>query len=153
MKNYKHLLIIIFSLFSLGALAQANKKTLNYQAVILDPKAIDIPGASITGQPLNKGNVCLRFSLLNAQGGLDYEETQQVTTDEYGLVSVNIGVGTQGSSNSIYKSFDSVLWNSSVKSLKVSVSYDGCSSFKQVSTKVLIIPLMPFMQKRWIIRM
>ena len=111
MKSYKHLLIIILSLFSLGALAQANKKTLNYQAVILDPKAIDIPGASITGQPLNKGNVCLRFSLLNAQGGLDYEETQQVTTDEYGLVSVAIGAGAQAqasNSTSIYKSFDSV---------------------------------------------
>jgi len=135
MKFYKHLLIIVLSLFSFGALAQANKKTLNYQAVILDPKAIDIPGASIVGQPLNKGNVCLRFSLLNAQGGLDYEETQQVTTDEYGLVNVAIGNGTQGSNNSIYKSFESVAWNSSVKSLKVSVSYDGCNSFKQVSSQ------------------
>ena len=136
MKSYTHLLFITISFLSLSTLAQTSKKTLNYQAVILDPKAIDIPGASITGQPLNKGNVCLRFSLLNATGGLDYEETQQVTTDEFGLVSVNIGVGTQGSSNSIYKSFESVVWNSSVKSLKVSVSYDGCSSFKQVSTQV-----------------
>ena len=138
MKYYKHLLIIIFSLFSLGAIAQGNRKTLNYQAVILDPKAIDIPGASITGQPLNKGNVCLRFSLLNAQGGLDYEETQQVTTDEYGLVSVAIGAGAQAqasNSTSVYKSFESIVWNASVKSLKVSVSYDGCSSFKQVSTQ------------------
>jgi hypothetical protein len=124
----------------LSTYAQTSKKTLNYQAVILDPKAIDIPGASITGQPLNKGNVCLRFSLLNAQGGLDYEETQQVTTDEYGLVSVAIGAGAQAqasNSTSIYKSFDSVMWNSSVKSLKVSVSYDGCSSFKQVSSQAL----------------
>jgi hypothetical protein len=124
----------------LSTFAQTSKKTLNYQAVILDPKAIDIPGASIVGQPLNNGNVCLRFSLLNAQGGLDYEEIQQVTTDEYGLVNVAIGAGAQaqaGNSTSIYKSFDSVVWNSSVKSLKVSVSYDGCSSFKQVSSQAL----------------
>ncbi len=135
----KQLLIILFGLLGLSTFAQTNKKTLNYQAVILDPKAIDIPGASITGQPLNKGNVCLRFSLLNTQGGLDYEETQQVTTDEYGLVNVSIGTGTQASSNStsIYKSFDSVVWISSVKSLKVSVSFDGCSSFKQVSSQAL----------------
>ena len=140
MKYYKHLLFITISLLSLSTFAQTSKKTLNYQAVILDPKAIDIPGASITGQPLNKGNVCLRFSLLNAQGGLDYEETQQVTTDEYGLVNVAIGAGAQAqasNSTSIYKSFDSVLWNSSVKSLKVSVSYDGCNSFKQVSSQAL----------------
>ena len=138
MKSYKHLLTLFLTLSCLASLlGQTNKKTLNYQAVILDPKAIDIPGASIVGQPLNKGSVCLRFSLLNAQGGLDYEETQQVTTDEYGLVNVAIGNGTQGSSNSIYKSFESVAWNSSVKSLKVSVSYDGCNSFKQVSSQAL----------------
>ena len=139
MKSYKYLLTLLLSLSCLmGLLGQTNKKTLNYQAVILDPKAIDIPGVSIVGQPLNKGNVCLRFSLINAQGGLDYEETQQVTTDEYGLVNVAIGAGAQaqsGNSTSIYKSFESVVWNSSVKSLKVSVSYDGCSSFKQVSSQ------------------
>ena len=139
MKFYKHLLTLFLTLSCLASLlGQTTKKTLNYQAVILDPKAIDIPGASIVGQPLNKGNVCLRFSLLNAQGGLDYEETQQVTTDEYGLVNVAIGAGTQaqiGNSTTIYKSFESVVWNSSVKSLKVSVSYDGCNSFKQVSTQ------------------
>ena len=127
-------------LVSLSSFGQTSKKTLNYQAVILDPKAIDIPGANIVGQPLNKGNVCLRFSLLNAEGGLDYEETQSFTTDEYGLVNVAIGAGAQaqtGNSTSIYKSFENIVWNASVKSLKVSVSYDGCSSFKQVSSQAL----------------
>jgi uncharacterized protein (TIGR02145 family) len=71
---------------------------------------------------------------------LDYEETQSVTTDEYGLVNVSIGAGAQAqasNSTGVYRSFDSILWNSSVKSLKVSVSYDGCSSFKQVSSQAL----------------
>ena len=131
---------MITCLVSLSALGQTSKKTLNYQAVILDPKAIDIPGVSIIGQPLYKGNVCLRFSLLNAQGGLDYEETQQITTDAYGLVNVSIGAGTQaqtGNSTSIYKSFESVVWTSAVKSLQVSISYDGCNNFSQVSSQVL----------------
>jgi hypothetical protein len=140
MKNYKPFLLMLACLVSLSSFGQTSKKTLNYQAVILDPKAIDIPGANIVGQPLNKGNVCLRFSLLNAEGGLDYEETQSFTTDEYGLVSVAIGAGAQaqtGNSTSIYKSFESIVWNASVKSLKVSVSYDGCNSFKQVSSQAL----------------
>ena len=127
-------------LVSLSALGQTSKKTLNYQAVILDPKAIDIPGVSIIGQPLYKGNVCLRFSLLNAQGGLDYEETQQITTDAYGLVNVLIGAGTQAQSSnstSTYKSFESIVWTSSVKSLQVSVSYDGCNNFNMVSSQAL----------------
>lgn len=140
MKNNKHLLLMITCLVSLSALGQTSKKTLNYQAVILDPKAIDIPGASIIGQPLYKGNVCLRFSLMNSTGGLDYEETQQITTDAYGLVNVLIGAGAQAQSSnstSTYKSFDSVVWTSSVKSLQVSVSYDGCNNFNMVSSQAL----------------
>lgn len=137
MKKFTHLLLIILSFTHVGLIAQSAKKSINYQAVILDPQAIDIPGARITGQPLSKGKVCLRFSLLNTAGGLDYEETQQVTTDEYGLVNVSIGVGGQVSNASIYKSFESIVWNSNVKSLKVGVSYDACSSFKQVSTQAL----------------
>ena len=140
MKINKSFLLMLTCLVSLSALGQTSKKTLNYQAVILDPKAIDIPGVSIIGQPLYKGNVCLRFSLLNAQGGLDYEETQQITTDAYGLVNVSIGAGTQaqtGNSTSIYKSFESVVWTSAVKSLQVSISYDGCNNFSQVSSQVL----------------
>ncbi len=140
MKKNVFLTLVLILITWIGLLGQKSNKTLNYQAVILDPKAIDIPGASIVGQPLSKGNVCLRFSLLNGQGGLDYEETQSVTTDEYGLVNVAIGAGAQAQANnstSVYKSFDSIVWNSSVKSLKVSVSYDGCSSFKQVSSQAL----------------
>ncbi len=131
----KHFLLLFISLVSLSAFAQ---KTLNYQAVILDPSSIDIPGAPITGQPLVKGNVCLCFSLLNAAGGLDYEETQQVTTDAYGLVSAAIGSGIQTQVSfgaSANNAFERVVWNSQVKSLKVSISYDGCASFKQVSTQ------------------
>ena len=129
---------MITCLVSLSALGQTSKKTLNYQAVILDPKAIDIPGTPIIGQPLNKGNVCLRFSLMNSTGGLDYEETQQITTDAYGLVNVLIGAGAQAqSSNSTYKSFESVVWTSNVKSLQVSVSYDGCNNFNMVSSQAL----------------
>jgi hypothetical protein len=140
MKNYKSFLLMLTCLVSLSALGQTSKKSLNYQAVILDNKSIDIPGASIIGQPLNKGNVCLRFSLLNASGRLDYEETQQITTDEYGLVNVLIGAGTQAqsrNSTSLYNSFESVVWTSSVKSLQVSVSYDGCNNFSQVSSQAL----------------
>lgn len=137
MQLNKSLFFILISLIGFQSLGQANKKTINYQAVILDPKAIDLPGANITGQPLNKGKVCLRFSLLNSSGALEFEETHQVMTDEYGLVNVSIGTGSPSASTSIYKSFENVTWNSNVKSLKVSVSYDACTSFVQVSSQML----------------
>ncbi len=123
--------------------AQTPKKTLNYQAVILDPKVIDIPGSSITGQALSKGNVCLRFSILGSTGGLEYEEFQKTMTDEFGLVNLSIGAGqsnlaSQGTKTSPqYSSFESIVWNANLKSLQVGVSYDGCQSFKQVSAQSL----------------
>ena len=142
MKIHKQFLFILFILVGPSALAQSSKKTMNYQAVIVDPKSIDIPGASIVGQPLNKGNVCLRFSLLNTDGGLDYEETQQVTTDEFGLVSVDIGAGSPtqlqaSNSTHTYSNFESIVWNANVKKLLVSLSYDGCKNFRQVSSQSL----------------
>jgi hypothetical protein len=142
MKIHKQFLFILFILVGPSALAQSSKKTMNYQAVIVDPKSIDIPGASIVGQPLNKGNVCLRFSLLNTDGGLDYEEIQQVTTDEFGLVSVDIGAGSptqlQASNSTLtYSNFESIVWNANVKKLLVSLSYDGCKNFRQVSSQTL----------------
>jgi hypothetical protein len=130
------LLAILMSISSLMTLmGQSAKKSLNYQAVILDPKSIDIPGASISGQPLSKGKVCLKFTFLNSQGNVDYEETQQTTTDEYGLISLSVGTGSY--SNGTYKNFESIIWDANVKSMKVAVSYDGCATFKQVSTQTL----------------
>ena len=130
------LLAILMSISSLMTLmGQSAKKSLNYQAVILDPKSIDIPGAGISGQPLSKGKVCLKFTFLNSQGNVDYEETQQTTTDEYGLISLSVGTGSY--SNGTYKNFESIIWDANVKSMKVAVSYDGCATFKQVSTQSL----------------
>jgi hypothetical protein len=133
----KHILLtLVFSLITLASLlGQSAKKSLNYQAVILDPKAIDIPGASLSGQPLSKGKVCLKFSFVNAKGNLDYEEIQQTTTDEYGLVSLAVGTGTYNGGT--YKNFESIVWDANVKSMRVAVSYDECNSFKQVSTQAL----------------
>lgn len=130
MKKWFQLLIFFF-LTSLSLLGQTNRKTLNYQAVIVDPKAIEIPGENISGQPLSNGKVCLKFSLINSDGGIDYEETQQTKTDEYGLVSLEIGLGSN--ITGVYKNFQSIIWDSNLKSLKVSVSFDGCSTFKEVS--------------------
>jgi hypothetical protein len=129
-------LTLFFCLVTLvGLYGQSAYKSLNYQAVILDPKPIDIPGASLTGQPLSKGKVCLKFTFLNLEGNVDYEEFQETTTDEYGLVSLSVGKGTFIAG--IYKNFQSIVWDANMKSMKVAVSYDGCNSFKQVSTQVL----------------
>ena len=85
MKKLILLIVLTVSLFN----AFAQKKGLNYQAVILDPKTIEVPGVNVTGQPLSNGKVWVRFTL-KTSAGVDYEEIQQTTTDEFGLISLSL---------------------------------------------------------------
>lgn len=118
---------------TVSVFGQTTKKGINYQAVIMDPKQIDVPGVAITGQPLSNGNVCVKFSIAK-KGILEYEETQQTKTDEYGLVNLTIGKGviTSQSKNS---TFDSIIWDTNTANLTVSVSFDACKTYEEVSNQ------------------
>jgi hypothetical protein len=137
----KHLYLLLL-LISLGALGQ--QKGLNYQAVILDPNTIEIPGQVIAGQPLAKGKVWVRFTLIS-QAGIDYEEIQQTSTDEFGLINLTIGagnstatLGTNASSGiARYSQFDSIVWDEKLKRLKVSVNFTGAGNYTEVSNQPL----------------
>ncbi len=139
MKKLILLIVLTCSLFT----AFSQKKGLNYQAVILDPKTIEVPGVAVTGQPLSNGKVYVRFTLKTALG-VDYEEIQQTTTDEFGLISLTVGTGiptssqvTSSTSNIKYASFDAVVWDAELKSLVVAVNFDGGSKFTEVSNQKL----------------
>lgn len=137
----KHLYLLLL-LISLGALGQ--QKGLNYQAVILDPNTIEIPGQVIAGQPLAKGKVWVRFTLIS-QAGIDYEEVQQTITDDFGLINLTIGSGNSTASLGAdassgiarYSQFDSIVWDEKLKRLKVSVNFTGLGNFTEVSSQLL----------------
>ncbi|MEY4986608.1 MAG: hypothetical protein RL567_387 [Bacteroidota bacterium] len=137
----KHIYLLLL-LISLGALGQ--QKGLNYQAVILDPNTIEIPGQVIAGQPLAKGKVWVRFTLIS-QAGIDYEEIQQTTTDDYGLINLTIGtgnstaaLGTNASSGiARYSQFDAIVWDEKLKRLKVAVNFTGIGNYIEVSNQQL----------------
>ncbi|MEN9363604.1 MAG: hypothetical protein RI903_912, partial [Bacteroidota bacterium] len=137
------LLVLIFICAPWVLLGQ--KKGISYQAVILDPTPLDIPGNPISGQPLQKGKVTLRFTIGNA-ASLDYVEIQQTETDEFGLINVMIGEGnTNVSLNSNastlpkakFNSFDAIIWDENPKNLAVGVSFDGGKTFSEVSNQRL----------------
>ena len=139
MKKLILLIVLTFSLFT----AFAQKKGLNYQAVILDPKTIEVPGVAVTGQPLSNGKVWVRFTL-KTSAGVDYEEIQQTTTDEFGLISLTVGTGISTASNSSnstgiskFSTFDSIVWDAELKSLIVAVNFDGGTKYTTVSNQKL----------------
>jgi hypothetical protein len=137
----KHIYLLLL-LISMGALGQ--QKGLNYQAVILDPNTIEIPGQVIAGQPLAKGKVWVRFTLIS-QAGIDYEEIQQTTTDDYGLINLTIGTGNStaalgtNTSSGIarYSQFDAIVWDEKLKRLKVAVNFSGSGNYIEVSNQQL----------------
>lgn len=139
---YKNLLILFLVFTSWVAYGQQNG--LNYQAVILDPNPIEIPGQVISGQPLANGNVWLRFTLISKEG-IDYEEIHAAKTDAFGLVNLVIGKGipawnigsNAASGESKYKQFDSIVWDENLKKLNVSVNFNGSSTFTEVSNQFL----------------
>ena len=136
------LLVFVLILCSLVGFSQASKRTLNYQAVIIDPSTKDIPGTGLSNQPYANGKVCIRFSFYNPQKQLEYEEIQEDSTDGYGLVDLSIGLGKQplvysGNATPIYNSFETVFWSSDTKTLKVAISLDGCKTFSEVSSQLL----------------
>ena len=138
-------LVYIFMCIGISFLSLGQKKGINYQAVILDPNPLDIPGNQITGQPFQKGKVAIKFTI-SSNKGVDYIEIQQTETDEFGLINLTIGLApTNGSlsSNSSsetgakYSTFDAIVWDEYVKNLSVSVSFNNGKTFTEVSNQKL----------------
>ena len=122
----KKLVLFILLLISVAANAQ---KGISYQAVILDPSKIEIPGADISGQPLVNGNVWVKFAILSGSTS-QFEEIQQTKTDAYGLV--NLTIGSVASSV-----FNALTWDANQKTLQVFVSFNDGASYTKVSDQKL----------------
>ncbi|MEY2636205.1 MAG: hypothetical protein RLZZ197_681 [Bacteroidota bacterium] len=124
MKKYLFSLILV-----LVSYVGFSQKGLSYQAVILDPNAIEVPGQDITGQPLVNGDVWMKFSIYNGST-LQFEEVQKTRTDAYGLVNLMIGSVSTAS-------FNALVWDASQKTLQVHVSFNQGASYTKVSDQKL----------------
>lgn len=122
----KKLLLIVLLFISVVANAQ---KGISYQAVILDPAKIEIPGQDISGQPFVNGNVNVKFVILSGMTS-QFEEVQQTQTDAYGLV--NLTIGSVASTT-----FNALTWGGVQKSLQVFVSFNNGGSYTKVSDQKL----------------
>ena len=127
---YKFLYTILFigiSWFSFG-----QNTGINYQAVILDPSPISMPGNNYTGQPLADATISIRFSLFTG-ANIDYQETHSTKTDAYGLINVLIGNGVKISA----RTFDEINWSDTLKTLQVEVKFPSASNYSVISRSKL----------------
>jgi hypothetical protein len=124
--------IIILFVLLFNTLVHAQSSGITYQAVLYNPSAEILPGNNNANAVLTNKDICLRFSISNAQTILEYQETHKVKTDEFGMVNVLVGSGTQVGGFAI--SFNAIVWNSSVKKLQVEIDVTGnCTNFIEVS--------------------
>ena len=127
----KKLYFLILFLFSLLSFAQNG---ITYQAVILNPKGEELPGADNSRSPLVNQTICLRFKFVKPGNIIEYQETQVITTDEFGMVNVIIGTGIQTGGTAA--NFSSITWNGNPKNLVVELDVEGnCSNFKEISNQ------------------
>ncbi|WGK95081.1 MULTISPECIES: beta strand repeat-containing protein [Flavobacterium] len=126
-------IIILFVLLT-SSLIYAQNAGITYQAVIYNPSTEILPGVNNTNAILSNKEICLRFSILDATSNLEYQETQRVKTDHFGMVNLIVGLGNQVGGSAF--NFNSIVWNSNQKKMKVEIDVKGtCSNFIEVSNQ------------------
>lgn len=130
----KKILLLLSLLMSVMTFAQ--NKGITYQAVIYSANGESVPGVKNTSAPLANQSICLQFNIVDDLSQTEYQEKIAVTTDEFGMVNLVIGNGTQ--TGGYASSFDGIVWTNSKKSLKVSLDQSGsCYNFYEISNQLL----------------
>ena len=128
MKKIYILLVFLFS-----SVIYSQTKGITYQAVILKPEGQNIPGYNDQRAPLTNTAICLRFSIYKG-AVLEYQETRNLNTDEFGMVNTIIGGGVYVAGTST--TLAGVDWDGNAKNLVVEVDVKGtCSNFIEISNQ------------------
>ena len=131
MKNYFILTALLCSFY--GAQAQTPLKSINYQALIVDPAAIELPGNGVQAQLYLNKDIWVKFGIY-AGSTLQFEELHKTKTDAYGLINLEIGAGeNMGAAGT----FASLNWGGPVKKLVTQVSFDLGAKYTEVSNRGL----------------
>ncbi|RMB58049.1 hypothetical protein EAX61_10550 [Dokdonia sinensis] len=123
--------LLQFAFLLIIGVATAQTDGLSYQALIIDPNPQELPGADATGNILPNAPVAVRFTLIDENGSTEYQEVQQTTTDEFGMINLIIGQGQPQSGNL----FTEIQWRGKPKDLQVEINLDG--SYNELSRQGL----------------
>ena len=131
MKNYFILTALLCCFYS--AHAQTPLKSINYQALIVDPAAIELPGNGVQAQLYLNKDIWVKFGIY-AGATLQFEELHKTKTDAYGLINLEIGAGENTSAAGTFASLN---WGGTVKKLVTQVSFDLGAKYTEVSNRGL----------------
>ena len=131
----KRIILILIAFISVNVYAQ--QKGISYQAVILNPKGASAPGVDVANSPLTNKNVCMLFEIVDGSTQVEYQETIQTITDQFGMVNLVIGTGTK--TGGYAANFSRINWAGGNKKLVVKINTSGnCSSYTEISNQPLM---------------
>lgn len=124
MKLLLHIGIVALVFLSSQLHAQA-PQGINYQGV----------ARGLDGQPIANKYISIRISVLNesSSGPVEYEEVHEVKTNSFGLFTLVIGQGSQGTTD-----FSFIGWTTGPKWLQIEMDENGGSSFKLMGSQQLM---------------
>jgi len=134
-------LLFISILFAIGIVPNAfsqgkigNLNGIYYQAVAVDEVGKEIVGTDISGKPVYKKAIGVRFTITKGlNGAIQWEETHTTTTDRYGMFTLIIGKGTRTSST--FTKLLDIPWIDADQFLKVELAIKNDGNYKLVSNQ------------------
>ncbi|MFD2727185.1 hypothetical protein [Hyunsoonleella rubra] len=115
----------------LSTLAFAQTDGITYQAVIIGPDVLELPGVDSENNYLPVADIAIKFSIIAPGSGIvEFTEIQDTTTDEFGRVNLIIGQAN-------HDEFEKIDWNGTPKSLKVEIDFKNGDGFVDMSIEKL----------------
>lgn len=122
------LTIGLFLLLVIESFAQTDG--INYQAIIIGPDALELPGIDSEGNYLPSTTVDIRFTIFDSGNAIEFQEVQTTTTDEFGRINLIIG-------DVEHDDFEKISWDGTPKDLKVDIDFKNGNNFVDMSREVL----------------
>jgi len=125
----KHILTIgLFLFLILKSFAQTDG--ISYQAVIIAPDVLELPGVDSEGNYLPNATVLVKFTIFDSGNAVEFDEVQTATTDEFGRINLIIGAVE-------HDEFEAIEWDGTGKDLQVEIDFQNGDGFADMSREIL----------------
>jgi hypothetical protein len=121
MKNIITLGLIL--LLTLKSFAQTDG--ISYQAVIINPELLELPGVDSESNYLPNTDVIIRFTIFDSGNEIEFEEIQTASTDEFGRINLIIGAVK-------HDDFEAIEWDGTGKQLRVEIDFQNGGGFNDM---------------------